>query len=92
MIDDLIAAGNVWAMALKLADNMDNMHPERVAKLAATDPEKSAYFDRKYTGSIEKLSNALGLDVDYVLGAIANSPSLTKSERIFTKMVSAQPA
>lgn len=83
VIDDLIASGNFWAIAGKLADNMDNMHPERVEELRQINPEKVEYFDQKYTGSIIKLCGALGLDHSNVMNLIQNSRPLLKESEEF---------
>ncbi|SFF21066.1 HD domain-containing protein [Nitrosomonas sp. Nm166] len=40
VINDLIASGNQGAMMIKIADNMDNLHPRRIEELNRINPEK----------------------------------------------------
>ena len=63
-------------MIVKLADNMDNLHPDRVRDLAANDPEKAQRLGDRYRASIEKLSVAIGVDKDRVFELIENAPQL----------------
>ena len=73
VIDDLIATGNRDAILVKIADNMDNLHPGRVADFAAINPEKSARLVARYEKSIEKLCEVAGIDVDVVWQTIENA-------------------
>lgn len=82
VIDDLIATGNRDAILVKIADNMDNLHPGRVADFAAINPEKSARLVARYEKSIEKLCEAAGIDVEVVWQTIENAkPVRTPSSR-----------
>lgn len=76
VIDDLILSGNRNAMIVKLADNMDNLHPERVRDLIASDPQKAQRLGERYRTSIGKLSAALGMNKDRVFELIDKSPNL----------------
>ena len=76
VIDDLILSGNRNAMIVKLADNMDNLHPERVRDLMASDPEKAKRLGRRYRESIEKLCIATGINKDRIFGLIDKSTPL----------------
>lgn len=76
VIDDLIATGDRRAMLVKLADNMDNLHPARRAELLAINPEKSARLSERYEDSVVKLANALDMDAEHVFNAIENSPPI----------------
>lgn len=76
VITDLIASGNKGAMMIKVADNMDNLHPERQEQLRQINPEKADRLRQKYLHSIERLSDALGLDFQQVLQQIKNSPKI----------------
>lgn len=58
-IDWIIATGNWKSILVKLADNMDNRHPERNRLFALRKPEKALEFAERYDLSIEKLSCAL---------------------------------
>ena len=73
VIDDLIATENREAMLVKMADNMDNLHPLRVAELAAEQPEKSAGLVKRYQRSLEKLSDETGIDLNIVHDFIAQA-------------------
>lgn len=75
IIDDLIASGNRGAMMVKIADNMDNLHPRRVEALYRIDPEKAERLGNRYRQSIEKLSSALGIDTGRIFGLIEAVPS-----------------
>lgn len=75
VIDDLVASGNREAMIVKIADNMDNLHPRRVHELNQIDPEKAQRFGERYRRSIEKLADALRIDKDRVFGLIESIPS-----------------
>lgn len=71
--DMLLAAGNLSAICVKLADNMDNSHPQRRKLLEAIDPERSKKLENKYPPSIERLSHALGIDPDEIFYQIATN-------------------
>jgi len=75
VIGDLVASGNREAMMVKIADNMDNLHPRRVEELYRIDPEKAQRLGERYKKSIEKLTSALGIDKDHVFGLIEAIPS-----------------
>ncbi len=75
VIDDLVASGNREAMMVKIADNMDNLHPRRVEELYRINPEKAQRLSERYRRSIEKLSGALNIDKDRVFGLIESIPS-----------------
>lgn len=64
-IDDIIASGNKRAMLVKIADNMDNLHPERALRA------------ERYTESIQKLAKAAGWNEDYIFNAISTAKPLT---------------
>lgn len=76
VIEDLIATGDRGAMLIKLADNMDNLHPQRTAELRAAQPEKAARLAARYEDSVRKLCEAAGLDAAVVFEAIRNAPPL----------------
>lgn len=76
VIDDLIASGHQGALILKIADNMDNLHPERVRNLMTSDPEKAQRLSEHYRASIEKLCSATGINKDSVFELIDKSPNL----------------
>ena len=75
VIDDLVASGNKGAMMVKIADNMDNLHPRRVEELYRINPEKAERLGIRYRQSIEKLAAALRIDKDRVFGLIESIPS-----------------
>ncbi|MBX9917662.1 MAG: HD domain-containing protein [Nitrosomonas sp.] len=75
VIDNLVASGNREAMMVKIADNMDNLHPRRVEELCQIDPEKAQRLGERYRRSIEKLAGALKIDKDRVFGLIESIPS-----------------
>ena len=77
VIDDLVASGNREAMMVKIADNMDNLHPRRVEELYRIDPEKAQRLGKKYRKSIEKLAGALVIDKDRVFGLIKSILSVS---------------
>ena len=60
-------------MLVTIADHMDNLHPDRVAELAADKPEKSANLVAKYQRSLEKLCAVTGIDINIVHGLIAQA-------------------
>ncbi|MBL8500639.1 MAG: HD domain-containing protein [Nitrosomonas sp.] len=74
VIDDLLASGNKEAMMVKIADNMDNLHPRRVHELNQIDPEKALRLGERYRRSIKKLAGALKIDKDRVFGLIESIP------------------
>ena len=73
VIDDLIATGDKRAMLVKLADNMDNLHPDRQAELAAINPEKAKRLKTRYIESVKKLSTSIGLNKTHIFDSIAHS-------------------
>jgi (p)ppGpp synthase/HD superfamily hydrolase len=75
VIDNLVASGNREAMMVKIADNMDNLHPRRVHELNQIDPEKAKRLGERYRRSIEKLADALKIKKDRVFGLIESIPS-----------------
>lgn len=74
VIDDLVASRNREAMMVKIADNMDNLHPRRVEELYRIDPEKAQRLGERYRRSIEKLAGALKINKDRVFGLIESIP------------------
>jgi (p)ppGpp synthase/HD superfamily hydrolase len=74
IIDELIAIGNEGALYIKLADNMDNLNPDRVKEFMLREPERSLRFQARYTKSVQKICAVLGLDSDYVLDLARNAP------------------
>lgn len=74
VIDDLVASGNKGAMMVKIAYNMDNLHPRRVEELYRINPEKAERLGIRYRQSIEKLADALRIDKDHVFGLIESIP------------------
>jgi len=76
VINDLIATGNIGAMLIKIADNMDNLHPDRIADLMIINPEKAERLRDRYRASIKKLSHAAGVNLQDVLIFIQNAPRL----------------
>lgn len=81
VIDDLVASGNKEAMMVKIADNMDNLHPRRVEELYRINPEKAQRLGERYRRSIEKLAGVLGIDKDRVFGLIESIPSANSGIR-----------
>lgn len=75
VIDDLVTSGNREAMMVKIADNMDNLHPRRVEELYRINPEKAQRLGERYRRSIEKLAGALNIDKDRVFGLIGSISS-----------------
>ncbi len=76
VIDGLIASGNQGAMKVKIADNMDNLHPRRVSELKQINPEKAERLGNRYRDSIEKLSMATGINKDRVFEIINKAAPL----------------
>lgn len=81
VIDELIASGNKGAMLIKIADNMDNLHPHRVADLKTSqmekdNPGKAERLYNRYMESIKKLSNAVGIETHLIEMAIDSAPPL----------------
>jgi (p)ppGpp synthase/HD superfamily hydrolase len=83
VVDDLISSGNVDAMIVKIADNMDNLHPERNAEFRLKDPEKSDRLVARYTASIHKLAWHAKMDVDHIFETIKSSPALAEMNAAF---------
>lgn len=71
-IQKLVDSGNIGAMLIKLADNMDNSHPVRAAEFGAINPEKCARLQARYKASIIKITEALGIDSDDIFDLIEN--------------------
>lgn len=71
-IQKLVDSGNVGAMLIKLADNMDNSHPVRVAEFGALNPKKCARLQARYKASILTITNALGINADDIFDLIEN--------------------
>lgn len=71
-IQKLIDSGNIGAMLVKLADNMDNSHPLRAASYAKINPEKGARLQARYKASIIAISDALGINSDDVFDLVEN--------------------
>lgn len=71
-IQKLIDSGNIGAMLVKLADNMDNSHPLRAASFAKVKPEKGARLQARYKASIIAISDALGINSNDVFNLIEN--------------------
>lgn len=67
-------------MLVKLADNMDNLHPERVADLKQNNPEKAERLGSRYRASIEKLCAATGISTEKVYNLINDAPKLEAAE------------
>lgn len=80
VIDDLISSGNKGAMIVKLADNMDNLHPARVADLTQKAPAKAERLGARYRASIEKLCAATGINSQNIYNLINNAPALKSAE------------
>ena len=80
VIDDLVQSGNKGAMLVKLADNMDNLHPARVAAWCGSNPEKAKRLGSRYKMSIAKLSQALGIDQPSVLRLVDHAEPLDAFE------------
>lgn len=65
VIEDIIASGNKRAMLVKIADNMDNLHPERVMR------------EERYVASIKRLAKAVGWNEEYIFNAISTAEPLS---------------
>lgn len=72
VVDALIASGNQGAMMVKIADNMDNLHPKRVFEFHQINPEKATKLSDRYRKSIEKLCTAMSIDKNRVFELIDN--------------------
>ena len=83
VVEDLIVSGNVDAMIVKIADNMDNLHPERNAEFRLKDPVKSDRLVASYTASIQKLAWSAIMDVDHIFDVIQGSPALDELNALF---------
>lgn len=68
--DLLISSGNLAAMCVKLADNMDNSHPIRQSRLSRKQPERAARLTANYSNSIERLAGALEIDPQLIFKQI----------------------
>ncbi len=66
VIDDLVLSNNRGAMLIKIADNMDNLHPLRVQELMLKSPDKAKRLTGKYRDSIDKLCIATRLNSSMV--------------------------
>ena len=60
VIEELINTGNSGAIKIKIADNTDNLDPDRLQKLREQTPQKAEKLESRYTASIEKLRAAIG--------------------------------
>ena len=76
VIADIIKTGNIGAMLIKIADNADNSHPQRVKELSDTNPERSSKLIKRYKQSITSLCQAIGFDPNVVFEFIKASPNL----------------
>lgn len=79
VIDDLIATGDRGAILIKIADNMDNLHPQRTAELRAAQPEKAARLAARYEDSVRRLCAAAGISAQTVFDTIRSAPALDVS-------------
>ena len=66
VIEDIIATGNKRAMLVKIADNMDNLHPERIMR------------EDRYIASIKRLSAAVGWNAEYIFNTISSAKLLSE--------------
>ena len=87
VIDDLIASGNFGALLIKLADNMDNLHPQRIQNLAEHDWEKSDRLCKKYKASVKKLISATGLEEEKVWHLISNAPDIERKSTFIDNII-----
>lgn len=87
VIDDLINATGVseevrrGAIMVKIADNMDNLHPVRIEELRNSqmerdEPGKAQRLYNRYVDSVNKLSAAISLDPAIVFATIKSAPPL----------------
>lgn len=61
-IQGIIDQGDRDALMLKIADNMDNMDPQRIAAVRDSDPSTADRLLRKYTKSLNLLNQKVYLD------------------------------
>ena|GEM_PF-1759264 len=66
VIEDIIAMGNRQAMLVKIGDNMDNLHPERIMR------------EDRYIASIKRLSAAVGWNAEYIFNTISSAKLLSE--------------
>lgn len=62
VIDELIKSEDKGAMIVKLSDSLDNLNPKRIDAIRAENPAKAERLERKYSGAVEKLCEALNID------------------------------
>ncbi|MGE4313476.1 MAG: hypothetical protein AB7E85_04305 [Pseudobdellovibrionaceae bacterium] len=72
----LIESNNRGAIVGKLADNLDNRHPERVADLAEKDPKRAARLARKYDRSLPLLTISACIPNETVMDILNNPEPL----------------
>lgn len=75
-ISDLIASGDKEAMLIKIADNIDNLNPRRLAEVAATDPQRAKRLENKYRASIQRLCEELPIDMGLCQSILEKSPQI----------------
>ncbi len=78
-IDRLISSGDKRGMLVKLSDNADNLHPERVESYMQYNREEAILWGNCYRASVTKLCKALDLDEKRVFELIKNSPPIGTS-------------
>jgi len=66
LINNLIATNNSGALLVKLCDNMDNLHPQRIRSLAEQDPEKAERLQQSYRASNSALGAELQINQDKI--------------------------
>ncbi len=76
VITDIIQTRNIGAILIKIADNVDNSHPQRVKELSDTNPERSSKLIERYNRSITCLCEAIGFNPKVVFEFIKASPPL----------------
>ncbi|MGH1378386.1 MAG: HD domain-containing protein [Alphaproteobacteria bacterium] len=78
VIDYLILSNNRGAILIKIADNMDNLHPLRVKELMLTSPDKAKRLGDRYRKSIDKLCIAADINSERVYMLIEDYSDLEK--------------
>lgn len=91
IVEDVIATGRLPAIVAKLADNMDNVHPERNRLLKASNPEKFVRIKPKYYHGIRRFAEYLEIDMAVVRELIheQHTPLPPASERLVAPKIAA---
>lgn len=80
VINNLITHGNKGAILIKIADNMDNLHPKRVSHLKQLNPKRGKQLANRYHYSVKALSKAAGINEDHIFSLINQDDSKEGSD------------